>query len=90
MLKQKLNHPVTSKWSDGVMEYILDKHKKVTARNITISNLNRRDLNKAIVFEDRIPLGRDVHLLFVDTTGDDWFYGKRIARYDNGEIHIHV
>ena len=90
MLKQKVNHPVTSKWGEGAMEYMLDKHKKVTARNITISKLNHRDVNKAIVFEDRIPLGRDVHLTFADTTGDDWFFGKRVVRYDNGEVHMHV
>ena len=69
---------------------MLTKHKKVTARNITISKLNHRDTKKSTVFEDRIPLGREVYQCFADQKEDDRFYGKIIVRYPNGESHIHV
>ena len=77
MLKQKKNHEVAKEWPDEAVDYMLDKHKKLTARNISISKLKNRDINKEIVFEDRISLGRNVYLSFADTTGDVCFFSVK-------------
>ena len=51
-------HPTATKGlPNDAVDYMISKHKKMTARIITISKLNHRDDSKDFCFEDRIPLG---------------------------------
>ena len=68
----------------------MEKHKKVTARNMSVSKMNQRDSKNNIFFEDRILLGHRVNLVFPDNNVDEFFYGRRIVKYPDGEVHLHV
>jgi hypothetical protein len=72
------------------LDVILGLHSKSIARKLSIAKLGERDGNKEVIYEQRIPLGRECRHQFAFDEDDPLFFGKKIVKYPDGSVHLHV
>ena len=56
----------------------------------TIGKICDRDKKKVITYEQQIPLGHTVQCTFVTQEEDFLFCGKKIIKYGDKSIHLHL